>query len=114
MKRLSSLQPRMGAAPSRMVSTAKSGTGFRRDDRLSSTQRGYGADWQRVRRLVLADEPLCRFCVEAGRTTAATEVDHIAPFDGKDDPRRLDPANLRALCRPCHMARTARQANGVE
>jgi len=75
--------------------------------------RGYGADWQRVRRAVLDAEPLCRMCQAVGRVTAATEVDHIAGFDGLDDPRRLDVSNLRPLCTPCHRSRTARQQTGV-
>jgi 5-methylcytosine-specific restriction endonuclease McrA len=78
----------------------------------SSTARGYGADWQRVRRAVLAIEPLCRFCADVGRTEPATDLDHIRPFDGLADPLRLDADNLRPLCRPCHMQRTARQASG--
>jgi len=75
--------------------------------------RGYGADWQRVRRAVLDAEPLCRMCNAVGRVTAATEVDHIAGFGGLDDPRRLDATNLRPLCAPCHRSRTARQATGA-
>lgn len=63
-----------------------------------------------MRAQVLAAEPLCRICAEAGRVTAATEVDHIEGFHGRDDPRRLDPGNLRPLCTPCHRARTAAQA----
>jgi len=78
----------------------------RRSDsrRGSSTARGYDYAWQsRIRPAALIREPLCRFCTEAGRTTVATEVDHI---DG--DSRNNEPANLRALCKPCHSARTAR------
>jgi 5-methylcytosine-specific restriction enzyme A len=72
--------------------------------RASSTARGYGYVWQtRIRPGALIREPLCRFCTDAGRTTPATEVDHI---DGNS--RNNDPGNLRALCRPCHSARTAR------
>jgi 5-methylcytosine-specific restriction endonuclease McrA len=78
----------------------------------SSTARGYGADWQRVRAHILAAEPLCRFCAAMGRVTAATDVDHIEGFSGLADPKRLDPSNLRPLCGPCHMGRTARQARG--
>lgn len=60
---------------------------------------------------VLAAEPLCRMCQAEGRVTAAIEVDHIHAFHGLDDPGRLDPKNLRPLCRPCHMGRTGRQAH---
>jgi 5-methylcytosine-specific restriction protein A len=91
---------------------ADSGTGWARSDGRSSTARGYGADWRRVREVVLADEPLCRLCHEAGRVTPATEVDHIVPFRGVSDPLRLALTNLRPLCHPCHATRTARQAHG--
>ena len=114
MKRLTSAPPRLGAAPSRLATPATAASGFSRADGLSSTARGYGQDWRRLRERILAAEPLCRFCFEVGRITAATDVDHIEPFTGLHDPRRLDPANLRPLCRPCHLRRTAGQANRAE
>ena len=100
----------MAAPPSRLPSTATSGTGFARTDGLSSTARGYGADWRRVRAMVLRAEPMCRMCRGEGRLVEATEVDHIQSFRGVADPLRLDPANLRPLCAPHHRARTGRQA----
>jgi 5-methylcytosine-specific restriction protein A len=56
---------------------------------------------------VLADEPLCRFCAEQGRVTAARDVDHIVPIVQRPD-LRLDRSNLRPLCQPCHASLTAR------
>lgn len=112
MARLRSLRPALSSAPPRVGGLAASGTGFAREDGRSSTARGYGADWRRVREAVLAAEPRCRICAGEGRSTPATDVDHIHPFRGLRDPRRLDVANLRPLCRPCHMARTARQSRG--
>lgn len=114
MAKLTSIPSRLGVAASRIGSTAKSGSGFSRQDGLSSTKRGYGADWRRLREQVLAAEPLCRFCLSEGRTTAATEVDHIEPFNGLADPLRLAPSNCRPLCQPCHRRRTARQSHGGE
>jgi hypothetical protein len=70
---------------------------------LTTTERGYGWAWQKLRKVVLADEPLCRFCYEQGRIVAAEEVDHI---DG--DSFNNDRDNLRPLCRACHLQRTAR------
>lgn len=71
--------------------------------KLTTTQRGYGWAWQQIRKAALNDEPLCRTCKQEGRTTPADEVDHI---DG--DSHNNDRANLRPLCRPCHLKRTAK------
>lgn len=115
MTRLRSLPGRLGTvAPRLRTDTTGAGTGFARTDGRSSSARGYGSDWRKVRAQVLAREPYCRTCRDAGRMTTATEVDHIERFQGLDDPKRLDPRNLRPLCTPCHRARTARQARGTD
>jgi 5-methylcytosine-specific restriction protein A len=71
-------------------------------ERGSAASRGYDAQWQRLRAHHLQTEPLCRRCLEQGHAVAATEVDHIRPFHGLDDPLRLDRANLQSLCEACH------------
>jgi 5-methylcytosine-specific restriction protein A len=76
-----------------------------------STKRGYGHDWQQLRRYHLSHEPLCRLCKARGHTVAAQEVDHIKPFDGLDDPLRLDGSNLQSLCKSCHSRKTRRQGS---
>jgi 5-methylcytosine-specific restriction endonuclease McrA len=106
MKRLSSMPPRLAAPSSRLSSLATSGSGFARQDGRTSTQRGYGEDWRRVRAQVLAAEPMCRIC----KVSPAKEVDHIERFHGIADPLRLATSNLRPLCVPCHRSRTARQS----
>jgi 5-methylcytosine-specific restriction enzyme A len=72
-------------------------------ERGSAHARGYDTKWRRLRLVILANEPLCRSCREAGLTEPATEVDHI---DG--NARHNAVANLRPLCKPCHSRRTAR------
>lgn len=74
--------------------------------RGSAAARGYDATWRRLRLVVLAEEPLCRFCQARGRVVPATEVDHIEPIALRPE-LRLVRANLRATCRPCHSALTA-------
>lgn len=62
-----------------------------------------------IRPAQLRREPLCRFCLEDGRTEAAAEVDHIDgdPWNNRED-------NLRSLCKPCHTGRTSRdQVHGA-
>jgi 5-methylcytosine-specific restriction protein A len=69
----------------------------------SSTYKKFirSGEWKRIRLEQLKREPLCRFCREMGKTTAASQVDHITPC--LDDPAlQRDPNNLRSLCAPCH------------
>lgn len=86
---------RRGLAPARSIQ--------RTGRKLTTTERGYGWQWQKLRPLVLAEEPLCRFCREKGLIVAAEEIDHI---DG--DSHNNDRGNLRPLCRACHLERTAK------
>ena len=74
----------------------------RPDRRGSAAARGYDETWRRLRAWHLAANPLCVYCRQAGRLTLAEVVDHIDPFDGRNDPRRLDPGNLQSLCPTCH------------
>ena len=71
----------------------------RRDlERGSAAQRGYGADWRKVRATILArDSHSCFWC-----GGPATSVDHVVPKarGGSDDPD-----NLVASCGRCNSAR---------
>lgn len=68
-----------------------------RNLRPTNAQRGYDAEWQRLRKYKLATQPLCEDCKEAGRDALAEHVDHV---DGNTGNRRW--ANLRSLCAKCH------------
>ena len=59
--------------------------------------------WKRLREAVLGLRPMCAAC----HLAPATMVDHIKPHHG-DEKLFWDPANLQALCRPCHSAKTAK------
>lgn len=75
------------------------------DGRLSASQRGYDVVWRRLRRMHLAEHPLCVHCKQEGRVTVATEVDHIQPLaDGGTN----DSDNLQSLCKSCHSRKTRR------
>lgn len=65
---------------------------------MALAKRGYGARWQRLRRMYLRQHPVCVLC---GRP--ATDVDHILPKrrGGSDDE-----SNLQALCPDCHARKT--------
>lgn len=74
----------------------------------SAANRGYDAAWRKLRRAVLAQEPLCRYCAEVGVTTLACHVDHIEPISERPD-LRLDPRNLQPLCEYHHNVVKARE-----
>jgi hypothetical protein len=59
----------------------------------------YNAQWDRVRKSVLSQEPLCRLCLSTGRTVPATVVDHITPLA---EGGTHEQANLQPLCKRCH------------
>ena len=102
MARLTTLKPSLQTLRQGLKPATSSWTS---PDRRSTTERGYGAQWQKLRRDILQrDHGLCQPCKRAGRVTLATEVDHIRnkAQGGKDNP-----ANLQAICRPCHAAKTA-------
>jgi 5-methylcytosine-specific restriction protein A len=49
-------------------------------------------------------EPRCEYCLEKGKLTEATEVDHIIPLEAGGSP--FDPDNLKSTCRVCHGRKT--------
>ncbi len=61
-----------------------------------------------LRKARLAQEPLCRDCLEHDRVTPATVPDHIIPL-AKGGTDTDD--NIRCLCDDCHTVRTAEQFN---
>lgn len=73
----------------------------------TAEQRGYGSVHRRLRKVVLAEEPLCRECERGGFVTATTTVDHIVPLSRGG---RTERSNMQGLCTPCHRAKTAGEA----
>lgn len=76
--------------------------------RGSRHERGYGSDWDKRRKRILTrDKGLCQPCLQQGVVAPATQVDHLVPkAQGGTD----EDANLQAICRACHQAKTAREA----
>lgn len=81
------------------------------EDRPSAFKRGYDRRWQQVRRIFLRQHPLCVECGKDGRTTLATEVDHIVPHRGDRD-LFWDQNNWQPLCKRCHTKKTAKETQG--
>jgi 5-methylcytosine-specific restriction protein A len=75
--------------------------------RGTTTERGYGSDWERLRAYKLATDTVCQIRTHCD-AAVATEVDHIIPFRGVDDPLRLDLFNLQSACKRCNSAKTNR------
>jgi 5-methylcytosine-specific restriction enzyme A len=75
----------------------------RRQDarRPTAAQRGYDATYQRLRAIVLADDPPCYRC-----GAPASTVDHILPLS-LGGTNTLD--NLRPACGRCNFGRAVRE-----
>lgn len=81
-------------------------------DKGSRHARGYGAQWDKLRKQVLKrDNYLCQECLREGRLTPLCvkprdhAVDHIeTKAKGGTDAM----TNLQSLCAPCHDRKTAR------
>lgn len=73
--------------------------------------------WRKLRNQFIQDNPLCKMCVEEGRTIPGKEVDHIRPinpsnaYDTKDGyyGEPLDPANLQTLCVMHHAQKSGKE-----
>jgi hypothetical protein len=63
------------------------------------------AIWYSIRRQQLLAEPLCRICKTAGRSTIATEVDHVIEHGG--DWNAFILGEKQSLCSACHQAKSA-------
>jgi 5-methylcytosine-specific restriction endonuclease McrA len=73
--------------------------------RPSSQERGYDAQWRKLRDAFAAANPVCSV-PGCGRPTE--DIDHVKSVRTHPE-LRLVWANLRALCHPHHSERTARE-----
>ena len=85
---------------------------------MADRSREDGPDWRntprylRLRRLVLAEQPLCLLCQERGiEGMVATELDHIEPVAAGGD--RWNRANLRGLCVDCHREKSDQELQAL-
>ena len=70
-----------------------------RHSHLYSTARWKGPGGLREQHL--KEHPLCWYCLQVGKVTPATVVDHIKPHRGNEI-LFFDPDNLRSLDKQCH------------
>lgn len=89
----------------------------REQQRGTAKARGYGAEWRRARGLFLLRYPLCGMrpasqspvmsqCHDEGRTTPATQVDHVRPHRGDLVLFWASATNWQAMCGQCHSRKT--------
>ena len=76
------------------------------ESRPPPEKRGYGTLHRKLRRELLKDSPLC----ELGCGRPATVADHRKPMCLGGE---TVPANLAAVCQPCHARKSALEANYV-
>ena len=73
-----------------------------RTDKRSSSERGYGTAWRKVRNDYLSRHPLCVMCLaDGGHIKAANVVDHVIPHRG-DKELFWNEDNLQSLCLSHH------------
>lgn len=78
-----------------------------KDNRPNSSARGYDHKWSKYRARYLKHHPLCGMCLEQGKYTPATVIDHIKPVEnGQADPLFWVASNHQPLCRDCHSYKT--------
>jgi 5-methylcytosine-specific restriction protein A len=82
-------------------------TGFQEANRKTDP-RYHTRQWRKVRAYVLATEPLCRLCIQAGKVSEPTDVDHIVPVRLNDDGFFVL-SNLQPLCTSCHRSKSAKE-----
>lgn len=85
-------------------------SGWNAPGRGTAEQRGYGAEWRKLRAAILKRDGYrcrCEECTQLGRVLPATEVDHRqAKAEGGTD----HPSNLFAINADCHKRKTREES----
>ena len=64
--------------------------------------RMYDKRWRKLRKIILARDPICKICDEA----PSTQVDHIVPRRPDQHAADVTEEELQGLCKPCHSSKT--------
>jgi 5-methylcytosine-specific restriction enzyme A len=81
------------------------------NNRGTAAQRGYDHRWRKARLAFLRKNPLCVHCLEEGKLTPATVVDHIVPHKGNME-LFWNEENWQSLCDSHHSRKTAKEDGG--
>lgn len=73
------------------------------DRRPNATVRGYDRQWQKIRAVKKARDPLCEWCKHKGLAVLTELIDHYIPIAAGGT--HAD-ENLVSMCRPCHGVKT--------
>jgi len=79
--------------------------------RPTACKRGYDRQHRKQREQELSDEPLCWYCLQRGRVTIATCIDHILALARGGS--ALDPDNRRPSCEMCNSVKAATVDKGL-
>ena len=71
------------------------------DNRGNSGERGYNAQWYRLRAVKVSLNPLCEICLARGVFVPVAVVHHVEPISKRPD-LRLSLDNLLSVCLRCH------------
>lgn len=110
--KLKSLQPKVALASLSAAYAPSIGKWATERASGSTTARGYGHQWQKLRlRILRRDRNLCQCeeCRSSGRIRPAHAVDHIVR---KEQGGSDDPSNLQSINYDCHLRKTAREHGG--
>ena len=77
----------------------------------TTNEAGYGITWQRLRKIILLDNPLCETCKSKNIIKPATEVHHVIRLSAGGTNER---DNLQCLCKPCHSRITKTGVGGIK
>lgn len=109
MGKLRTLRPSVAPIDVRTAAMLPTSAAFNDPRRGSSSSRGYGWEWQKLRAQILKRDGYqcqCSDCKARRIPLPANDVDHIVPRgDGGTD----DPSNLQAMASDCHKLKTARE-----
>jgi 5-methylcytosine-specific restriction protein A len=80
--------------------------------RGSSTARGYGQAWRKLRIRILARDAICKggYDITCGGRNLSQHCDHIVR---REDGGTDEESNLQGLCAPCHRLKTVCENAGM-
>ena len=65
-----------------------------------------------MRKMYVAENPVCVICEERGFVSPVEEVDHIVPI--RQGGAEYDWNNLQSLCKSCHARKSAKERHTMK